>query len=70
MILTPNIDIVVNAKDENFLTWLRLIKLDNFKDYEVELLQNLIKERLDKMNLELEWGCCGTNIIREKTSEK
>lgn len=36
------------------------------RDFITKNEETLMRRRLDNMNLEMIWGCCGHNIIREK----
>jgi len=70
MKLSPNMEIVQNGTDEQFITWLMYIRDFTLDHWEKKLIVPMINERCERMNLEWHWGCCGTNVIRRKDDER
>ena len=58
--------IIQSANDGEFLTWARFVRQEDIDS----VTQHAINNRLERLGLELEYGCCGTNHLRNKERKK
>lgn len=67
MQLSDNMKKVQHYTDEQFISWLMYLRYDNIKQFEKKYLLQMIEDRCNRMNLEFQFGCCGSNIINRRT---
>ena len=70
MKLSRNIEIIQNANDEQFLSWLMYFRYDLIQNYEKKIVLELINKRCNELGIVCEWGCCGTNKLWRKVDEQ
>lgn len=63
---TETLKVIKLASDTEFLDFVRYLRIDLINNrHDKELINNAIQDRMLKLHKSIEYGCCGTNYIRD-----